>query len=332
MPTYKKITYAEAINQGMHQAMELDKDVMVMGQMIDYKPGVFGTTVGLIEKFGEKRVRDFPVAESLMTSAGIGAAVAGRRVILVHIRIDFMMYSLDAVANWLSLWRFKSNNESNVPLVIRAIVGKGWGQGPQHSKSFHSWFAHLPGIKVAMPATGFDAKGLLLESIFGEDPSIIIEHRSLFKLNDQVPIKPYRVRYGKAVIRKKGKDVTLVGIGCLVIDALKAAKKLEDEGISVEVIDPRTLTPLDRDTIRKSVLKTKRLVVLDPGWHSFGAASEIIASVSEKNMHKMKSNPIRITLPDSHTPMSASLEKKYYIKQSEIISAIEKLINKKNRK
>ena len=316
----------------MHQAMELKKEVMVMGQLIDYKPGVFGTTVGLVKKFGEKRVRDFPVAESLMTSAGIGAAVAGRRVILVHIRIDFMMYSLDAVANWLSLWRFKSNNESNVPLVIRAIVGKGWGQGPQHSKSFHSWFAHLPGIKVAMPATGFDAKGLLLESIFGEDPSIIIEHRSLFKLNDQVPIKPYRVRYGKAVIRKKGKDVTLVGIGCLVIDALKAAKKLEDEGISVEVIDPRTLTPLDRDTIRKSVLKTKRLVVLDPGWHSFGAASEIIASVSEKNMHKMKSNPIRITLPDSHTPMSASLEKKYYIKQSEIISAIEKLINKKNRK
>ena len=332
MTIYKKITYAEAINQAMHQAMELKKEVMVMGQLIDYKPGVFGTTVGLVKKFGEKRVRDFPVAESLMTSAGIGAAVAGRRVILVHIRIDFMMYSLDAVANWLSLWRFKSNNESNVPLVIRAIVGKGWGQGPQHSKSFHSWFAHLPGIKVAMPATGFDAKGLLLESIFGEDPSIIIEHRSLFKLNDQVPVKPYRVRYGKAVIRKKGNDVTLVAIGCLVIDALKVAKNLEDKGISVEVIDPRTLTPLDRDTIRRSVLKTKRLVVLDPGWHSFGASSEIIASISENNMHKMKSNPIRITLPDSHTPMSASLEKKYYIKQSEIISAIEKLINKKNRK
>ena len=329
MPTYKKITYAEAINQGMHQAMELSEDVIVMGQLIDYKPGVFGTTVGLIEKFGKKRVRDFPVAESLMTSAGIGAAVAGQRVILVHIRIDFMMYSLDAVVNWLSLWRFKSNNESNVPLVIRAIVGRGWGQGPQHSKSFHSWFAHLPGIRVAMPATAFDAKGLLLESIFGEDPSIIIEHRALFNLKDQVPKEPYRVRYGKAVIRKEGKDVTLVAIGCSVIDALKAAKNLENEGISVEEIDPRTLTPLDRDTISKSVLKTKRLVVVDPGWHSFGASSEIIASISEKNIHKMKANPIRITLPDSHTPMSVSLEKKYYIKQENIVSAVKKLINHK---
>jgi pyruvate dehydrogenase E1 component beta subunit len=332
MSIYKKITYAEAINQATHQAMELSKDVMVMGQLIDYKPGVFGTTVGLIEKFGDKRVRDFPVAESLMTSVGIGAAVAGQRVILVHIRIDFMMYALDAIVNWLSLWRFKSNNESNVPLVIRAIVGRGWGQGPQHSKSFHSWFAHLPGIKVAMPATAFDAKGLLLESIFDEDPSIIIEHRSLFNLKDQVPTEPYRLRYGKAKIRKTGTDVTLVAIGCLVIDALKAAKKLEAEGISVEVIDPRTLTPLDRETINKSVLKTKRLVVTDPGWHSFGAASEIISSVSEKNIHKMKANPMRITLPDSHTPMSVPLEKKYYIKQDDIVSAVRKLIKQKNRK
>ena len=260
---------------------------------------------------------------------GIGAAVAGQRVILVHIRIDFMMYALDAIVNWLSLWRFKSDNRSNVPLVIRAIVGKGWGQGPQHSKSFHSWFAHLPGIKVAMPATAFDAKGLLLESIFGEDPSIIIEHRSLFSLKDHVPIKPYRVRYGRAVIRKHGKDVTLVAIGCLVIDALKAASALEKQGISVEVIDPRTLSPLDNKTINKSVLKTGRLVVADPGWHSFGAASEIISSASEEHSRKMKNNPIRLTLPDSHTPMSAPLEKKYYLSEADIISAIKKIYRKK---
>jgi len=327
MSVYKKITYAQAINQAMHQAMQLDKKVITLGQLIDYKPGIFGTTVGLSKKFGEKRVRDFPVAESLMTSVGIGAAIAGQRVILVHIRIDFMMYALDAIVNWLSLWRFKSNNESNVPLVIRAIVGRGWGQGPQHSKSFHSWFAHLPGIKVAMPATAFDAKGILLESIFGEDPSIIIEHRSLFNLTDQVPVEPYRVKYGKALIRKKGKDVTLVAIGCLVVDALKAAKKMESQGVSVEVIDPRTLTPLDRGTIEKSVMKTKRLIVLDPGWQSFGAASEIISSVSEKCNHVMKKNPLRITLPDSHTPMSAPLEKRYYVNVDDIVSKIKKIIN-----
>ena len=328
MTINKSITYAEAINQGMHQAMQLSKNVMVMGQLIDYSSGVFGTTVGLIDKFGEKRVRDFPVAESLMTSAGIGAAVAGQRVILVHIRIDFMMYSLDAIVNWLSLWRFKSNKESNVPLVIRAIVGRGWGQGPQHSKSLHSWFGHLPGIKVAMPATAFDAKGLLLESVFGEDPSIIIEHRSLFGLKDKVPAEPYRVRYGKAIVRKEGKDVTLVAIGCLVVNALKAAKILETQGVSVEVIDPRTLTPLDKEAINKSVLKTKRLVVADPGWQSFGAASEIITSVTEKNMHIMKTNPIRITLPDSHTPMSLSLEKEYYLTTDNIISSIKKMVKK----
>ena len=327
MSVYRKITYAQAINQAMHQAMQLDKKVITLGQLIDYKPGIFGTTVGLSKKFGEKRVRDFPVAESLMTSVGIGAAIAGQRVILVHIRIDFMMYALDAIVNWLSLWRFKSNNESNVPLVIRAIVGRGWGQGPQHSKSFHSWFAHLPGIKVAMPSTAFDAKGILLESIFGEDPSIIIEHRSLFNLIDQVPVDPYRVKYGKAIIRKEGSDVTLVAIGCLVVDALKASKKLEQEGVSVEVIDPRTLSPLDSRTIIKSVMKTKRLIVLDPGWQSFGAASEIISLVSEKCSHIMKKNPLKITLPDSHTPMSAPLEKKYYVKVDDIVLKIKKIIS-----
>ena len=323
----KKITYAEAINQGMHQAMQLSKNVMAMGQLIDYKSGVFGTTVGLVEKFGKNRVRDFPVAESLMTSAGIGAAVAGQRVILVHIRLDFMMYSLDAVVNWLSLWRFKSNKLSNVPLVIRAIVGKGWGQGPQHSKSLHSWFAHLPGLRVAIPATAFDAKGLLLESVFGEDPSIIIEHRSLFGLKDQVPEKPYRVRYGKAVIRKKGKDITLISLGYLLVEALKAANTLEKKhGVSVEVVDLRTLTPLDRDTINNSVKKTGRLVVVDPAWYSFGAASEIMASIVEKNLKYLKTNPARITLPDSHTPMSANLEKNYYFNDKKIVSKILELI------
>ena len=210
-------------------------------------------------------------------------------------------------------------------IVIRLIIGKGWGQGPQHSQSLHSWFAHLPGIKVAMPSTAFDAKGIMLESIFGQSPTIIIENRSLFSLTDQVQTIPYRVRYGKAVIRKKGKDITLVAIGPLVVDALKAASKLELEGISAEVIDPRTLTPLDRKTINKSVLKTRRLAVIDPGWHSFGAASEIIASISEKQSKNMKVNPIRLTLPDSHTPMSVPLEKKYYLNENKIFLKIKNL-------
>ena len=207
MTKIKNITYAEAINEAMSQSMKIDSKVITMGQLIDYKSGIFGTTSGLVEKF-EERVKDFPVAESLMTSAAIGATIAGIKVVLVHIRIDFLLYSLDAITNWLSLWRFKSNNKSRAPVVIRAIVGRGWGQGPQHSKSFHAWFANLPGINVAMPSTAFDAKGLLLESIFGENPCIILEHRSLFNLKDNVPSEPYRVKYGKAVVEEK--DVILV--------------------------------------------------------------------------------------------------------------------------
>lgn len=321
----KKLSYAEAINEAMHQSMLIDKKVITMGQLIDYKTGVFGTTSGLVEKFGSHRVRDFPVAESLMTSAAIGATISGLKVVLVHIRIDFLLYSLDAIANWLALWKFKSNNKSSAPVVIRAIIGKGWGQGPQHSKSFHSWFANLPGINVAMPSTAFDVKGLLIESIFGNNPCIILEHRSLFGLKDNVPIKPYRVKYGKAVIRRKGKDITIVAIGYTVLDCLKVSNTLEKLNISVEIIDPRTLSPLDRSTIKKSVIKTGRLAVVDPGWMSFGASAEIIASVIENPKIKMKSNPIRITLPDSHTPMSQSLEKNYYISRKKILSSVIKL-------
>src|SRR4051812_30346380 len=209
-------TYADALKQGITQAMELDPGVIVIGQLVDYAPGVFGSTTGLAERFGADRVRDFPVAESAMTALGIGAAIAGMRPVLVHHRLDFMLYSIDSIVNWLSLWRFKSNGKSSAPVVIRCIVGRGWGQGPQHSKSLHAWFAHVPGLKVAMPATAFDAKGLLLESIFGQDPVIMIEHRSLFGLKDAVPEVPYRVRFGRAAIRRAGEDVTLAAAGVMV--------------------------------------------------------------------------------------------------------------------
>jgi len=174
------LAYNDAIREGLHQAMGASKDVVVLGQLVDYKSGVFGTTTGLVDAYGAERVQDFPVSEALMSSVALGAALGGLRPVIVHQRVDFMFYSFDSIVNWLSLWYFKSNGKSTVPVVIRAIIGKGWGQGPQHSKSMHSWFAHLPGLKVAMPATAYDAKGLLLESIFGQDPCIILESRSLF--------------------------------------------------------------------------------------------------------------------------------------------------------
>ena len=302
--------------------MELSDRVFVLGQLVDYKPGVFGTTTGLVEKFGADRVQDFPVSESAMTSAAIGAALAGMRPVLIHHRLDFMIYSMDAIVNWLSLWRFKSNNESGLPVTIRAIVGKGWGQGPQHSKSLHAWFAHLPGVKVAMPATAFDAKGLLLESIFGEDPAIIIEHRSLFGLSDNVPTQPYRVRFGEAIVRRPGSHVTLAAIGIMVPLALRAAAQLSAKSIDVEVIDLRTVSPLDTDSVCASVAKSGRLVVADPAWRTGSMAAEIIAAVCERAGRDLKANPARVCLPDSHTPMSSALEEVYYPNEATIVNQV----------
>lgn len=322
------ITYAQAINQGTMQAMNISKNVILMGQLVNTEHGIFGTTSGLSKIFGEERVRDFPVAESIMTSAAIGAASAGKRVILVHIRIDFMFYSMDAIVNWLSLWRFKSNGKSSCPIVIRAIIGKGWGNGPQHSKSPHSWFANLPGIRVGIPTNAFDAKGMIIDSIFHNDPTILIEHRSFFNLKQKVPSEPYRVEFGKCEIRQRGKDVTIVAVGYGLLDTMKTVKKFHKENIYPEVIDVKSLSPLDSQTIINSVKKTGRLVVVDPSWKSFGASSEIISIVMQKIKKKMKSPPIKITYPDSHTPASESLEKEYYFSEQKIFKKVLKLFNK----
>lgn len=322
----RTLTYAQAVNEALAQALELSADVFVVGQLVDSKPGVFGTTTGLIDRFGPDRVQDFPVAESLMTSAAMGAALTGMRPVVIHHRLDFMIYSLDAIVNWLALWRFKSNGKSHLPVTIRAVIGKGWGQGPQHSKSLHAWFAHLPGLKVAVPATAHDAKGLLLESIFGEDPCIILENRSLFSMEDEVPEAPYRVPFGHAAIRRAGKDVTLVALGVMVPIALRVAARLAEEVIEVEVLDLRTVAPLDRAAILRSVSKTKRLVVADPAWQSVSVAAEIIALVCEKMGQELATNPVRVCFPDSHTPTSAPLEAEFYPDDAALLSAVQSVL------
>jgi pyruvate dehydrogenase E1 component beta subunit len=237
-----------------------------------------------------------------------------------------MIYSLDAITNWLSLWHFKSAGKSNMPVTIRAIVGKGWGQGPQHSKSLHAWFAHLPGLRVAVPATADDIKGLLLESIFSETPAVFVEGRGLFSMTTHVPEKPYRVPFGKGVIRRAGSDVTLIAIGTMVPSALRAAAILEAEGISAEVFDPRTLSPLDREGICNSVHRTRRLLVADPAWRSFGVAAEIIATVAEELFGELRARPVRFCLPDSHTPMSSALEARYYAGDADLAAAVREIL------
>jgi pyruvate dehydrogenase E1 component beta subunit len=318
----RDLSYAEAINEATRQAMELEERVTVLGQLADTKSGVFGTTTGLVDRFGPDRVQDFIVAENVMTAAAMGASLTGIRPILVHQRLDFMVYSLDAIANWLALWYFKSNGTSTMPVTIRAVVGRGWGQGPQHSKSLQAWFAHLPGLRVAMPATAYDAKGLLLESIFSEIPAIFIEGRPLFAMKSHVPEPPYRVRFGSGAVRRTGSQVTVVAIGLMVPQAMRAAEALERESIEVEVIDLRTVSPWDRTLVLNSVRKTGRLVVADPAWISFGVAAEIVASVTEALLSSLKSAPRRVSLPDSHTPMSGALEAEYYPDQTDIIEAV----------
>src|SRR5438093_8072847 len=211
----RELTFSNAIKEAQRQAMEVCTDVVILGQLVDTPAGIFGTTTGLVEKFGRDRVQDFPVSEILMTAAAMGASLTGIRPVIVHQRLDFMIYSLDAIVNWLSLWRFKSNANSNMSVTIRAVVGKGWGQGPQHSKSLHAWFAHLPGLRVAMPSTAYDAKGLLLESIFSDCPTIFIEGRTLFSMKAAVPEQPYRLRFGQAAVRRSGSDITVVTVGMM---------------------------------------------------------------------------------------------------------------------
>ena len=324
----KSLSYANAINEALDQSMSLDKDIYMFGQLVDYSPGVFGTTSGLLKKFGKKRVQDFPVAESLMTSMSIGMALKKKKIILVHHRIDFMLYSMDAIVNWISLWRMKSNAKSNLSITIRAIVGKGWGQGPQHSKSFHSWFANLPGINVVLPSNPFDAKGLLVESIFSSSPTIIIEHRSLFNNIQEVPNKIFRIPFGKASVLRKGKDITILSIGYLSQIALKISDKIfQNLNVDVEVIDLRTISPIDKKTIINSSKKTRKVLVLDPSWCSFGASGEIMSTIIE-NCDKNQIAIKRLAYPDSHTPASSNLEKKFYLSESKIINEIKNLLKK----
>lgn len=323
----RELNYAQSINEAQAQALELSPEVLLLGQLINRKPGVYGTTTGLAERFGENRVQDFPVSEAAMTSAGIGLALAGKRPVLIHHRLDFALYSLDAIANWMSLWRMKSNGAVSLPLVIRTVVGKGWGQGPQHSKSLQSWFAHLPGLQVVMPATAYDAKGLLLEAIFGENPVIFLEPRHLFSMTSPVPEVPYRIRLGKACYHRRGKDITVVAIGGMLPIANRVADALLKEGIQLEVIDPRTISPLDLPTIMESVTRTGRLLVADPAWKTAGVAAEIISLVIENGFDLLKSAPMRLTYPDSHTPMSSVCEKDYYPEEMAFEKAVRSMLS-----
>jgi len=328
----RDLTFAKALNEAVDQCMAKDPSVFVIGLGVPDPKGIFGTTSGLLEKHGPKRVLDMPCSENGMTGVCLGASLVGMRPVLTHQRIDFALLSLDQIVNQAAKWHYMFGGKMSVPLVIRMIIGRGWGQGPQHSQSLQAWFAHVPGLKVVMPTTAHDAKGMLIASIEDDDPVVFLEHRWLYGIKDHVPEEMYRVPLGKAKVMHEGKDVTLVGISYMTLEALRARELLLKEGIEAEVIDLRSLKPWDEATVLSSVKKTGRLLVADTGWKTMGFGAEIVASVTEGLGSAYKSPPARIALPDCPTPTSPALSKHYYPRAPHIVSAVLKMFGRSDRR
>ncbi len=325
----REITYAQAVLEATDQCMSANKSVYIMGLGVPDPKGIFGTTLGLREKYGSQRVMDMPISENAMTGVAIGSALKGMRPILTHQRVDFMLLSLDQVINNAAKWHYMFGGKLSVPMVIRVMIGRGWGQGPQHSQSLHALFAHIPGLKVVMPFSAHDAKGLLVSAIEDNNPVIFMEHRWLHNTYGEVPEKKYSLPIGKAKIVRKGKDVTIISTSHMTLEALQAAECLGKSQIEAEVLDLRSIKPLDVDAILESVQKTGRVIVADPGWASFGLAAEIISLISEKAFSALKQPPIRIAYPDTPTPTSWELTRHYYPRPIDLINAARRLMGLK---
>jgi len=328
----RTLTYAQAICEATEQAMLEDSSVFIIGEGVPDPKGIFGTTNGLLEIFGPKRVLDMPVSENGLTGMCIGAALTGLRPILTHQRIDFSLLSLDQIINNAAKWYYMFGGQLSVPLVIRMVIGRGWGQGAQHSQNLQALFAHIPGLKVVMPSNAYDAKGMLIAAIKDNNPVIYIEHRWLHNTIDYVPKEIYEVPIGKSKVICEGKDITIASTSFMTLEAIKVAKYLEQEGVSVEIVDIRTLRPLDDESIINSVKKTKRLLVLDSGYYTGGFAGEIISRVTEKAFSFMDVAPQRITLPDIPTPSSPGLTKYYYPHYTEMIKTVLRMVEREDIK
>ncbi len=323
------LKYWQALSEGLVQAMEQDPDIFVTGISVDYSSGVFGSTVEACKRFGKKRIFDAPSMENALTGIAIGAAAVGKRPVVFHPRNDFMFLAFDQMINLAAKWKYMyGGNAGELPIVFRAIVGKGWGQGATHSQSLHAVLAHFPGLKVVLPASPKDAKGLTLSALQSNSPVVILEHRSLYNIEGEVSEEPIAVPIGKAEIVRSGSDVTIVAASLMVHEAKIAAIELEKEGIDVELIDIRSLRPLDEETILASIKKTGRLIVVDTSWEMCGLTSEIAALAAEKAFYSLKAPVKRIALANCPAPVSLSLENVFYPKPSTIAKATLALLNK----
>ena len=322
----RKITYSESIREALSQALNLDENVFVMGQGINDEIGMFGATTDLYKEFGENRVFDTPLAETGLMGVAVGAALGGLRPVYCHNRPDFLMLSMDQLVNHASKYNYMSGGICPIPLVVWAVTGQGWGSAAQHSQALQALFLHIPGIKIIMPTTPYDAKGLLLQAIADNNPVLFLDHRNIHNQIGNVPEEMYTIPLGKGIVRKQGKDITILGISSMLNESLKAAEVLQGKGIDAEVIDLRTIKPFDIDLIIASVTKTGRLLIADTGWKTGGISAEICTQVYERLHKDLKAPIIRVSLPDVPTTAAYTLEEAYYNYAKDIIERKEKCI------
>jgi 2-oxoisovalerate dehydrogenase E1 component len=310
-----------AIAEATIQAMEADQNVFLMGLHVTDGSSLFGTADPVFTRFGASRVLETPIMEASLTGIAGGAALQGMRPLFVHARTGFMLLTMSQLFNELAMWSYMSGGERQVPVVIRAFIGRSWGQGGQHSQSVQALFAHYPGLHVVSPSNGYDAKGLLMTALTGHTPVVIIEHRLCHSVKTVVPAQPYRIPFGKARLVREGSDVTIVSVLQMVQEAEKAAEDLAAHGVSAEVLDLRSIRPWDKTAVCASVRKTGHLIVADTAWTEFGISAEIASYVTEREFSSLKSPPIRIGLPACPTPMAQPLEEAYYPDSRDIVAA-----------
>lgn len=316
-----------AIRKAMELEMERDPSVFQIGEDIGLSGGAFGTTAGLYARFGAKRVIDTPISESGFVGAAAGAAALGLRPVVSLMFIDFIGVCLDQILNQAAKMRFMFGGKAKIPMVVRANFGAGLGAGAQHSQSLEAFFMHIPGIKVVMPSTPYDAKGLMIAAIRDDNPVIYLEHKILYGLNGEVPEESYTIPIGSADIKRPGTDLTVVATGLMVHKALSAAEKAKAEGISVEVLDPRSLLPLDENLILESVKKTHRLIIVHEAVKFAGCGAEIAAMVAEKAFDYLDAPIKRIGAPFCPVPFSPVLEAAYLPGEAAILEAIRSMMN-----
>jgi pyruvate dehydrogenase E1 component beta subunit len=308
MPEMREITIVEALREALAEEMSRDPTVFLMGEDIGRANGVFNVTAGLQDEFGKERVIDTPISEAGFTGMGIGAALTGMRPVVEILFCDFMTLAMDQIVNQAAKLYYMTGGQAKVPLVVRTLMGAGRGAAAQHSQSLHVWVAHIPGLKVVMPSTPYDAKGLLKSAIRDDNPVIFFEDKMSYQVKGLVPVGEYTIPLGLADVKRVGTDVTFVATSSMVQVALAAAEVLEQEGISAEVVDPRTLKPLDKETILESVKKTGRAVVIDEGHLSYGVTAEIAAIIADEAFDYLDAPVKRLGAMDVPVPMAPVLE------------------------